>query len=128
MKPKELFIGALVLHEDQPCIVEHIEKAGLIGCRICGTKKYIWVAADSLYEVPLTPEYFKKLGLRRRLLSNSWRGDLQGRQVQVDRIGFFYKVSVHHSPMLIMTHYFVSCLSQLQAIFTLCGIEMEVEV
>ncbi len=55
MKPKELFIGALVLHEDQPCIVEHIEKAGLIGCHICGTKKYIWVAADSLDEVCFFP-------------------------------------------------------------------------
>ena len=39
MKPKELFIGALVLHEDQLCMVEHIEKAGLIYCQICGTEK-----------------------------------------------------------------------------------------
>jgi len=135
MKPKDLFIGALVLHEDQPCIVDHIEKAGLICCHICGTNKDKWVVADSLEPVPLTEDYLKKLGLHRRLLSDSWRGDFQGeyqgKQVLVDKADVFYKVCVqvrgHYKPTQLMTCIFVTSVSELQAIFAMCGIDKEVE-
>ena len=121
MKPKELFIGALVLHEDQLCIVEHIEKAGLIYCQICGTEKYRRVEADSLKPVPLTLEILEKFGFKN---CQYWHELICGDaiiQAQIPHIRIRNGEKKYESDS-------VSSIHELQAALRLCGIEMEVEV
>lgn len=147
MKPEELFIGALVLHEDQPCTVEHIER-GIVCIKDIQTKTSHWITltTDDIRPVPITPEILEKNGWVvdfKNEFSTRFIWVLKPPKRRIDttveiylcdeeQIGVKCLLEIQSSSSNKGINLVHSCdcenIHQLQAALRLCGIEKEIKV